>query len=77
MVSERKKYLIELFLKKCTLQSFNKDYLRSPGNINTSRNSSASYSKALSQTYNAVLNYSLEIDGHINIDGSGDEKLIS
>ncbi|MGL4781066.1 MAG: SusC/RagA family TonB-linked outer membrane protein [Bacteroidales bacterium] len=38
-------------------ESFNKDYLASPGNVNTSRNSSAEFQRTLNQTYNAVLNY--------------------
>ncbi len=38
-------------------ESFNRDFLASPGNINVSRNSSASFGRNLSQTYNAVLNY--------------------
>ena len=35
-------------------ESFNKDYLSSPGKINSERKSSASYSRDLRQTYNAV-----------------------
>lgn len=38
-------------------ESFNKDYLSSPGNVNVSRNSSAEFQRSLNQTYNAVLNY--------------------
>ncbi|MCI0919810.1 SusC/RagA family TonB-linked outer membrane protein [Sphingobacterium rhinopitheci] len=38
-------------------ESFNKDYLNSPGNWVRSRNSSAGYKKLLNQTYNSVLNY--------------------
>lgn len=43
-------------------EAFNQDYLQSPGNMITSRNSSASYSRTLDQTYNAVLNYNYQID---------------
>ena len=46
------------FYSETLLESFNKDYLQSPGNINTTRSSSASFDRDLSQTYNAVLNYS-------------------
>lgn len=42
-------------------ESFNKDYLSSPGNMNTSRSSSASYGRTLDQTYNAVLNYDYQL----------------
>ena len=38
-------------------ESFNKDYLNSPGNINITRASSAAFGRGLSQTYNGVLNY--------------------
>ena len=37
-------------------ESFNKDYLSSPGNKVTSRSTSAYYDRTLDQTYNAVLN---------------------
>lgn len=40
-----------------TYESFNKDFLRSPGNIDRTRNSSASFNRNFSQTYNAVLQY--------------------
>lgn len=40
-------------------ESFNKDYLSSPGNKVTSRSTSAYYDRTLDQTYNAVLNLSL------------------
>lgn len=43
------------------LEAFNKDYLSSPGNYNTSRSTSASYDRTLDQTYNAVLNYDYQI----------------
>lgn len=42
-------------------ETFNKDFLQSPGTINTTRFSSASYYRDLSQTYNAVLNYNEQI----------------
>ncbi|NGY36889.1 TonB-dependent receptor [Flavobacterium sp. XN-5] len=38
-------------------ESFNKDFLSSPGNINKTRSSSAFYSRDFSQTYNGALNY--------------------
>lgn len=44
------------------VESFNKDYLNSPGNKVTSRNTSASYDRTLDQTYNAVLNYNYQIN---------------
>lgn len=43
------------------LEAFNKDYLSSPGNYNTSRSTSASYDRTLDQTYNAVLNYDYQL----------------
>ena len=45
------------FFNEGHYESFNKDYLQSPGVINTTRSSSASFSRDLSQTYNAVVNY--------------------
>lgn len=38
-------------------ESFDKDYLRAPGNYERSRRSSASFDRTLNQTYNAVLTY--------------------
>ncbi|MGL5318378.1 MAG: SusC/RagA family TonB-linked outer membrane protein [Bacteroidales bacterium] len=38
-------------------ESFNKDYLASPGNISQSRSTSAEFQRSLNQTYNVVLNY--------------------
>ena len=38
-------------------ESYNRDYLNSPGNINVTRSSSASFGRSLNQTYNGVLNY--------------------
>lgn len=43
-------------------EAFNKDYLRSPGNMNTARHTSASYKRTLDQTYNAILNYKRQIN---------------
>jgi len=45
-------------------EAFNQDYLSRPGVVNTTRSSSASYSKELSQTYNAVFNYDLTKGNH-------------
>lgn len=45
------------FLNQSNYESFNKDYLASPGNWVRTRSSSASYDKVLNQTYNAALNY--------------------
>lgn len=45
-------------------ESFNRDYLASPGNINKARNSSASFGRILRQTYNAVLNYNTVFAEH-------------
>lgn len=45
------------FINQTNNESFNRDYLASPGNWVRTRNSSASYDKILNQTYNAVLNY--------------------
>ncbi len=45
------------FINQSTYESFNKDYLSSPGNWVRTRNSSSSYDKILNQTYNAALNY--------------------
>ncbi|MDG5798937.1 SusC/RagA family TonB-linked outer membrane protein [Marinilabiliaceae bacterium ANBcel2] len=49
-------------------ESFNRDFLSSPGNINTSRSSSASFNRTIRQTYNAVLNYELDFgqNHHVN-----------
>jgi len=41
-------------------EGFNRDYLQSPGVMNTTRSSSASFDRTIRQTYNAVLNYSLD-----------------
>jgi TonB-linked SusC/RagA family outer membrane protein len=45
------------FFNNGNYESFNKDYLASPGNYNRVRASSANYDKSLSQTYNATLNF--------------------
>jgi TonB-linked SusC/RagA family outer membrane protein len=46
-------------------ESFNKDYLNSPGTWITSRSSSANFDRTLRQTYNAILNYDFKFgDGH-------------
>jgi TonB-linked SusC/RagA family outer membrane protein len=49
-------------------ESFNKDYLSRPGTMNTSRNSSASFIRTLSQTYNSVLSYNLDFAEFHTID---------
>lgn len=56
------------FFNQETNESFNRDYLASPGNYVRTRNSGASYYKNFNQTYNAVLNYNTSIgeDHHIN-----------
>ena len=43
-------------------EAFNKDYLNSPGNMVTSRSTSAAFGRTLDQTYNAVLNYKAQIN---------------
>lgn len=48
-------------------ESFNRDYLSSPGNINKARNSSASFGRTLRQTYNAVLNYNTVLAENHNL----------
>lgn len=45
------------YLNQTHNESFNKDYLSSPGNWVRTRSSSALYEKSLNQTYNAILNY--------------------
>lgn len=42
-------------------ESFNKDYLARPGTLNTTRSTSASFDRTLSQTYNSVLNYDFKV----------------
>ncbi len=46
-----------LFYDEGHYESFDRDFLQSPGNYNRTRSSSASFSRTLSQTYNAALNY--------------------
>lgn len=43
-------------------ESFDKDYLASPGTIITSHKTSAEYDRTLNQTYNAVLSYKRQIN---------------
>lgn len=57
-----------LFYSEGYYESFNKDYLQSPGNYNRTRNSSASFGRDLSQTYNGVLNYNTKLGDKHNID---------
>ena len=46
-------------------ESFDKDYLQSPGVMNTTRSSSASFDRTIRQTYNTVLNYTVDfLDKH-------------
>lgn len=49
-------------------ESFNRDYETSPGNWNTTRNSSASFQRALAQTYSATLNYNKVFPGQHSVD---------
>lgn len=49
-------------------ESFNKDYMNSPGNYNRARNTSAEFSRKLDQTYNAVLNYKYQINSSNYLD---------
>jgi TonB-linked SusC/RagA family outer membrane protein len=57
-----------LFYDEGYYESFNKDYLQSPGNYNRTRSSAASFGRSLSQTYNAVLNYNTTVNKKHNID---------
>lgn len=52
------------FYSEGVYESFNKDFLRSPGNIDRTRSSSASFNRDFSQTYNAVLQYNGAINKH-------------
>lgn len=56
------------FFNNGNYESFNRDFLSSPGNYDRTRTSSASYDKALSQTYNAVVNYNTTIASKHHID---------
>ncbi|HEY1113896.1 MAG TPA: TonB-dependent receptor [Chitinophagaceae bacterium] len=42
-------------------ESFDRDFLQSPGSINTTRSTSANFDRILRQTYNAVLNYNAKL----------------
>ena len=53
-----------LFYDEGFNEGFNRDYLQSPGNINRTRSSSASFGRSISQTYNAVLNYNGSFGDH-------------
>lgn len=50
------------------LESYNRDYLNSPGNINVTRSSSASFGRTLNQTYNGVLNYRAKLSDKHHFD---------
>jgi TonB-linked SusC/RagA family outer membrane protein len=52
------------FYSEGVYESFNKDFLQSPGKINTTRSSSASFDRDFSQTYNAVVQYNGAIKQH-------------
>src|SRR5690606_9241160 len=56
------------YLNQSLQESFNKDYLNSPGNWVRSRNSSAGYARTLNQTYNSVLNYRESFADKHNVD---------
>ncbi len=43
-------------------ENFNKDYLASPGNINTTRFTSSEFDRTLRQTYDAIANYDVKIN---------------
>lgn len=63
------------FYNESILEAFNRDFLQSPGNINTTRSSSSSFSRDLSQTYNGVLNYSGRLfndDHHLDLMGGAE-----
>ncbi|MBS1737611.1 MAG: SusC/RagA family TonB-linked outer membrane protein [Bacteroidetes bacterium] len=57
------------YYEEAVNEAFNKDFLQSPGSINTTRSSSASFSRSFSQTYNAFLNYDGTVADkhHINL----------
>lgn len=52
------------FYNEAVNESFNKDFLAAPGNINRTRGSSANFTRDFSQTYNGTLNYNTTIDKH-------------
>jgi TonB-linked SusC/RagA family outer membrane protein len=49
-------------------ESFDKDFLSSPGNTNKTRSSSASFDRQFSQTYNGALNFNTDFLGKHHID---------
>ena len=49
-------------------ESFDKDYLQSPGNTNKTRSSSASFDRQFSQTYNGTLNFNTDFLGKHHVD---------
>ena len=51
-----------LFYNEGMYESFNKDYMSSPGNTNKSHSSSAQFDRSIDQTYNAILNYRKQIN---------------
>ncbi|HLO39376.1 MAG TPA: SusC/RagA family TonB-linked outer membrane protein, partial [Lacibacter sp.] len=53
-----------LFYDEGYNESFDKDFLQSPGNINRTRSSAASFGRSLSQTYNAVIDYNKSFGDH-------------
>lgn len=53
-----------LFYDEGYNESFDKDFLQSPGNINRTRSSAASFGRTLSQTYNAVIDYNKSFGDH-------------
>lgn len=57
-----------LFYNEGFTENFDRDFLQSPGNFNRQRNSSAYFSRGLSQTYNAVLNYNTSFKDKHNMD---------
>lgn len=60
-----------LFYDEGFYESFNKDYLQSPGNFNRNRSSSASFGRNFSQTYNAVAGYNTSFSKKHNLDLMG------
>lgn len=49
-------------------ESFNRDYLSSPGNTNTTRATSAQYGRTKDETYNAVLNFNKQLHKDHSVD---------
>ena len=56
------------FYNEGFFESFNKDFLQSPGNTNKTRSSSASFDRQFSQTYNGTLNFNTDFLGKHHID---------